>query len=227
MKKIIVADSLQDFIEQEVSALKRHDNRFFYVKSGSEVLEAQRKERGDLIVMRPDFPDMTCEEICSEIRGDANLRRVSILIVCGDKPSDIERCQKCGVNDYLPALTAADFLRKTVRLLNISERTAYRVIVRVAHRGNHSANVFCTSRDISLSGILLETDQALNKGDRITCSFFLPGSVQICIEGEVARINAREDGGRDYGVKFVNVPASVESQIAAFIEKWLKKRRSR
>ena len=226
MKKIIIAHALKDIVRQQVSVLASKNTKIFYIESGKEALAVHRKEQADLIIVKPDFPDMTCEQLCSDIRGDEGLRRVSILMVCSDNPSDIERCQKCGVNDYIQPLTQTTFLRKAARLLNISERTSYRVIVRVAQRENKNMDhVFCTSQNVSSSGILLETDSVLNQGDKITCSFFLPNSIRIVTEGEIVRIVEKEDGSKNYGVKFVDIPSVVESQIAAFTENWLKRKK--
>ncbi len=214
VKKIIIDHALIDSVQQQVSILAGNGN-IFYIEYGKEALAIHRKERADLAIIKPDFPDMTCEQFCSDIRGDEGLKRVSILVVCSEKLSDIERCQKCGANDYIQPMTQTDFLRKAARLLNISERTRYRVIVKVAQRKNKNGNhVFCTSQDISSSGILLETDGVLNKGDTITCSFFLPNSIRIVTDGEIVRIVEKEDGSRNYGVKFIDLPSNIESQMA-------------
>lgn len=224
MKKIIIALALKNIVQQQVSVFATNNNKIFYTESGKEALAVHSKEQADLIIMKPDFTDMTCEQLCSDIRGDEGLRRVSILIVCSDNPSDIERCQKCGANDYIQPLTQANLLRKAARLLNISERTSYRVIVRVAQRENKNiSHIFCTSQNVSSSGILLETDSVLNQGDKITCSFFLPNSIRIVTDGEIVRIVEKEDGLKNYGVKFLDVPSVVESQIASFTENWLKR----
>jgi response regulator RpfG family c-di-GMP phosphodiesterase len=226
MKKIIIDNALKDIVQQQVSVLASNNNKILYIESGREALAVHRKEQADIVIIKPDFPDMPCEQLCSDIRGDEGLRRVSILIVCSDNPSDIERCQKCGANDYIQPQTQTTFLRKVARLLNISERTSYRVIVRVAQREKNNMNhVFCTSQNISSSGILLETDSVLNQGDKITCSFFLPNSIRIVTEGEIVRIVEKEDGSKNYGVKFVDIPSLVESQIASFTENWLKSKK--
>ena len=225
MKKIIIDHALKDIVQQQVSVLVSNSNKI-YIESGKEALAVHRKEQADLVIMKSDFHDMTCEDFCSAIRGDEGLKRVSILVVCSDQPSDIERCQKCGANDYIQPLTQASLLRKAARLLNISERTRYRVIVKVAQRENkHINHVFCTSQNISSSGILLETDSVLNQGDKITCSFFLPNSIRIVTEGEIVRIVEKEDGSINYGVKFVDLPSSAEAQIESFTENWLKRKK--
>ena len=226
MKKIIVTDTLKDFIEQHVGIFTGQGYKTFFVKSGEEALDVHRNERADLIIIEPDFPDLTCERLCASVRGDDDLKRVSTLVVCSDKVSDIERCQRCGANDYIQPLTVGNFLRKAVRLLNVSERTSYRVIVKVSRKeGDDTTHFFCTSQNISRSGLLIETDRVLNKGDEVTCSFFLPNSVRIVNQGEVVRTVEREDGSNDYGVKFVNMSPLVESRIASFIGNWEERKK--
>jgi DNA-binding response OmpR family regulator len=226
MKKIIVTDALRDFVEHNVRLFTGPGYKTFFVKSGEEALDVHRKERADLIIIEPDFHDLTCEQLCSVIRGDDVLKRVSTLVVCSDKLSEIERCQRCGANDYIQPLTPTIFLRKATRLLNISERTSYRVIVKVSRKeGGEASHFFCSSQNISGSGILLETDRVLSKGDNVTCSFFLPNSVRIVSQGEVVRIAEREDGSRDYGVKFVNMSPLVQSRVASFIGNWEERKK--
>jgi DNA-binding response OmpR family regulator len=226
MKKIIITDTLRDFVQQNITLFDGQGYKPFFVKSGEEALEVHRNEKADLIIIEPDFPDLTCEEFCSAVRGEAALKRVSTLVVCSDKLSEIERCQRCGANDYIQPLTPATFLRKTTRLLNISERTSYRVIVKVSVKtGSEAMHFFCTSQNMSRSGLLLETDKVLSKGDNVTCSFFLPNSVRIVTQGEVVRIVEKGEGSKEYGVKFVNMSPLVQSRIASFIGNWEERKK--
>jgi DNA-binding response OmpR family regulator len=226
MKKIIVTDTLRDFIEKQAGLFMGQGYKTFFVKSGEEALNVHRNEKADLIIIEPDFPDLTCEQFCSVIREDEVLKRVSTLVVCSDKLSEIERCQRCGANDYIQPLTPTIFLRKATRLLNVSERTSYRVIVKVSRKeGDETTHFFCTSQNVSTSGILLETDRVLNKGEKVSCSFFLPNSVRVVSQGEVVRIVEREDGSNKYGVKFINMSPLLESRITSFIENWVERKK--
>jgi hypothetical protein len=80
------------------------------------------------------------------------------------------------------------FLTNTICLLNLSWRETYRVLLNVAIEGIVSTNHFiCTSLDISLAGMLIETTQTFNQGERLSCTFFLPNMTQIQLTGEIAR----------------------------------------
>lgn len=228
MKKIIIADSLKDFIEQDVNLIAGYDNKIFYIKTAQEALDIHRKERANLIIITLDYPDLSCERICSAIRRDEVLKTVSILVVCSEKLSDIERCLRCGASDYIThPVSPAAFLLKVSRLLNVSERTSYRVIVKVVNMDDtRAAHIFCASKNISSSGLLLETDVIFDKGNKLICSFFLPNSIRIVADGEIMRIREKENGIKEYGVRFIDIPHSVELQIASFVENWLKRKTS-
>ncbi|HMK50483.1 MAG TPA: response regulator [Thermodesulfovibrionales bacterium] len=227
MKKMIIIDSLSDFVEQNAAVITGYDNKILYAKSGREALDMHRAERADLLITTLDLPDITCEELCQVIRHDEMLKRISILVICSSGQSDIERCMRCGASDYqAQPLSPSEFLWKVTRLLNVSERTSYRVVVKVTKNDVPNApHIFCSSKNISSSGVLLETDQVFNIGEKLTCSFFLPHSVRIITEGQVMRLRRKEDGSSEYGVRFVDPSASVELQIASFVENWLKRKK--
>jgi hypothetical protein len=112
------------------------------------------------------------------------------------------------------------------RLLNVSERTSYRVVVKVTEDDSpNAAHIFCSSKNISSSGILLETDHVFSVGEKLTCSFFLPNSIRIVTEGQVMRLQGKGNGLIEYGVRFVDPSTSVELQIASFVENWLKRKK--
>ena len=225
MKKIIALNTLKDFIEQEVPLLTKSDIEIRYAPSGKALLHMHKNSKADLIITELDFPDMNCEQLCSTIRMDRSLRNVSILITCSNTPVDLERCLLCGANDYLVyPLVAFEFLRKVLRLLNIAERTIYRVIVKATMQDQERpAHFFCTSKNISTSGMLLETDRPLVKGNSLSFSFFLPKSVPVEAQGEIVRITLNENGSKEYGVKFFGIAPAVESRIETFINNWLKR----
>lgn len=225
MKKIIALNTLKDFIEKEVPILTKSDVELHYASSGKALIRMHEEIKADIIITELDFPDMGCEQLCSTVRMDKVLRNVSILIICSNSPSDLERCLQCGVNDYLVyPLVAFEFLRKVLRLLNIAQRTVYRVIVKATTQGQgKQAHFFCTSKNLSTSGMLLETEKTLVKGDTLAFSFFLPKSVRVLAQGEIVRITQTENGTKEYGVKFFGISPSVESKIETFIHTWLKR----
>jgi c-di-GMP-binding flagellar brake protein YcgR len=105
--------------------------------------------------------------------------------------------------------------------LNLSWRETYRVLLHVAVEGNNDAGSFvCNSLDISLDGMLIETDQMLDIGDRLSCSFFLPNGSQVQTNGEIVRIVTPAPGVKSnwYGVHFLDVSPETEKDLEVFID---------
>jgi hypothetical protein len=78
----------------------------------------------------------------------------------------------------------------------------------------------CRSENISANGLLFETDQGLNVGDRLSCSFFLPGAIRIIATGEIVRVMMAADGKADaqrYGVRLDNLAPEARLAIESFI----------
>jgi c-di-GMP-binding flagellar brake protein YcgR len=98
-------------------------------------------------------------------------------------------------------------------------RKGYRVLLRAKVKGSKDEAVFfCTSQNISATGILIETDRVLKAGEEINCSFYLPGSAHITADGEVVR-TANSGGGRHhhYGIRFTAISPTDSREIERFI----------
>lgn len=221
-KKILIVDDLKPFIEQEKSILSRADFQVFTASSGKEAVEIHKSERMDLIVADLDMPEMPGDELSQAIRDDKSLKKVSIIIVCTKRASDIERCARCGANAYITRPIKADELLKKVHsFLDVPLRKDIRVLIKVSVRGKfESEPFFCTSQDISKSGILIETEKTLAKGDIVMCSFFLPDEERIVADCEVMRV--QKAGGSSlyrYGAKFLNLEPEYELIIDRYVKK--------
>ncbi|HEX8960625.1 MAG TPA: PilZ domain-containing protein [Geobacteraceae bacterium] len=101
----------------------------------------------------------------------------------------------------------------------IAPRKNYKVILKATVHGEAQDSAFlCTSQDLSSSGILIETDRDLNKGDRITFSFFLPGASKITADGEMVRSEKKGDGTLHYGIRFIDLKEESRQAIEWFID---------
>ena len=219
MKKILLVNSIQSVLEQEKGFLARSDFRILSAASGKEALRVHREEKADLIVADLDMHDVGGDMLCTLVRQDKQIRNVSCLLVCSNSAEDLKRVARCGANGWIARpVDAAKLLAKVEQFLAIAIRSSYRVLVKVkVHGTTDTETFFCTSENISASGILIETDNLLNKGDRITCSFFLPGCKQIVVEGEVARSAKKAEETHQYGVRFVNLTLEASEEIEKFI----------
>ncbi len=219
MKKIIIVNAIHAFLERDKSILNRADFRIFTATTGKEALRIHREEKVNLIVADLDLPDMGGDVLCSEVRQESTIRNVSIILVCQDVPAELERASTCGANAWVTKPVRPEQLVESVgQLLAVSLRRGYRVLLKARVNGaRESVPFFCTSHNISVSGILLETEKPLESGDCITCSFFLPGSQQIVADGEVVRLEKKPDGLIHYGVRFTDLAPHFREEIERFI----------
>jgi CheY-like chemotaxis protein len=223
MKKILVTDDVTPILAREKSFLDREGIELVMVSTNDDVLPVHRTERADIIITTLLTPGMKSEDLCSAIRSDGSLRTVSIIIICQDKPVEIERSRQCKANVVLTnPVDSAVLLEKVRQLLDISWRESYRVLVSVVIEGSSKDRPFFgRSGNISATGMLIEAEKSLEKGDQLNCSFFLPGSAQIKTVGEIVRVKKQSEGSKvyQYGLRFSQLTDEARSAIEEFVEK--------
>lgn len=219
MKKILLVNASRYFFDEGKSLLDRRDFHVFMAPSAIRALQIHRDERVNLIVADIDLQDIPGDALCAKIREDSESRAVSFILVCHDNPEELARGADCGANVCIKKpFSAKAILDHVEKLLAISVRRGYRVLLRAKVKGAlDDAVFFCTSQNISVSGILIETDRPLAVGEQLICSFFLPGSARIRTEGEVARVEVAADGKHHCGIRFIAIDAEFRKAIETFI----------
>lgn len=221
MKKVIIPEDIKAVLEKEDCFLNRSDMTIFTTSDNEEALALHRTEKADLIIAKLDTPKMNGEVLCSLIRDDNKLRRVSILIVCSDTKSETERCLQCRANSYLTTpINNTTLLEEIHQLLSIAPRKALRIPMSIKiHVTSRGVPFTGYGENISVSGMLLHTETLLADGDTITCSFYLPDSTHITTNAEVIRLLERttEHDTNGYGIRFKYLHARYHAAIERFI----------
>ncbi len=219
MKKILLINSSRYFFDEGKSLLDRKEFQVLMAPSAMVALQIHRQENVDLIVSDLDLPEMGGDLLCTRLREESVSREVSFIIVCHDKPAELQRAKNCGANICLKKPFSARVLLEHVeKLLTIAVRRGYRVLLRAKVKGSKDDAVFfCTSQNISDSGMLIETDRKLLVGNQLNCSFFLPGSAHITVDGEIARTVVTLDGKHQCGIRFTSLLPEHKSSIEKFI----------
>ncbi|HET6516548.1 MAG TPA: PilZ domain-containing protein [Thermodesulfovibrionales bacterium] len=227
VKKVILAEDLQEVIDREKSFLNRLEIRTLQAATNKKALALHKAGKADLIIAKLDSPDMTGETLCSLIREDERLRNVSIIIVCPESESDIERCIRCRANAFvnLP-ISSATLLEEARQLLQIAPRTSARIPISVKLRGVSQKTDFIGSiENISTSGMLFQAAAMIFEGDAVKCSFSVGRSASITTDVEIVRNlpkKRRHDPNR-YGVRFTNLDAASFSAIDAYVSRQRQK----
>jgi c-di-GMP-binding flagellar brake protein YcgR len=96
--------------------------------------------------------------------------------------------------------------------IKTEKREEQRCSAKMFVMGEFGNNVFSsTAQNISASGMLVETEKVLAKGNAITCSFVLQH--KMTVSGEVARVAKKKAGLYDYGIRFLNLDPRAKGQI--------------
>jgi two-component system chemotaxis response regulator CheY len=219
MKKVLIINPVRDALARDTNILARDDLRIFTASTAEEGLRIHRKEMVNLILTDFDLPDMGGDVLCSRIRQEQTLRKVSIIVLCRDVPEEFARAKSCGANVRLLKPIKPELLEDCVgKLLDVPARQQCRVLVRAQLFGKQGmTTLFGTSRNISVSGLLIVSDDLLAVGERISCMFFLPGRRQITAVGEVVRTIRQSRIMHQYGIKFISLYPQVQTEIENFV----------
>ncbi len=225
MKKILIARETNRILQKRNSFLHRADMRVFTAATSDEALTIHRAEHPELIITELDLPGMPIEKFCSLVREDAARQEAAMILVCENTKDAHARSLRLGVQAvYRKPIKPALVFAKAQKLLKLSLRETYRVLLSVAVEGSASDQMFsCRTLDISLTGMLLETTETFRQNDRLVCSFYLPDAdtTHIITTGEIVRTIPPSPGSdaNRYGVHFLDLSAEAESSLQAFLGK--------
>lgn len=222
MIKLILSPDIKALLTQQENILDRSEVQIFTADTNEEALNIHRAEKARLIVIQLKRFGMSSRRFCSIIREDPELSRVSIVLICANIPSEVEECSQCKANAVLtrPPNTAV-LLEMARELLSIASRASYRCLLSVAvDSAIDGASFFCRSVNISSTGMLIEAEHALAKGDSLTCSFFLPTGGRINVLSEVVRDSRPPygSGANQYGLRFVQLSTEDRQKLEEFIK---------
>ncbi|RPI32914.1 MAG: response regulator [Nitrospiraceae bacterium] len=223
MKKVIIAEDIWTSLKKDDSFLNRSDVKTFMATANEEILAFHRAEKANLIITNLDMPGMDGEHLCSLIRDDAALRRVSIIIVCPETAENLRRCEQCDANAFIATpVNSAVLLQEAYRLLHVTPRKSCRISVKLTIEGTSKEKPFTGHiENISASGMLFLSPEPLFEGDTLKCSFSLPGLSRIVTVAEIVRVMKKEDESEPltrYGVIFPDISDNDIYIIEKFVD---------
>ncbi len=169
MVKIVLTAEIMKLIEKNKSFLDRSHIELFTAHSNDDVLRIHRIQKADIIITTLHWSGMKVENLCSTIRADEALRKVSVIIICPNNAEDIMKSSLCNPAAVITKPVVPEkLLEKVQQLMDISARDSYRVAVEVLiEAANMDKPFFGRSMNISTSGILIETKMVLEKGSQV------------------------------------------------------------
>lgn len=220
MKKVVMVQSLYALLWQDTTFLNREDIRVFVASANDEVLTIHRAEHVDLIVTKFDLPGMPTEEFCSLVRENQDLRAVSLIMTCPDHADSIRASSRCNANAVLLEPVYPDLLvAKAQQLLSVAERERLRVLLNAQVESRTDSDSFlCRTLNVSVSGMLIETDRPLSAGTSLFCRFSLPNAKKIQAACRVVRSVELTPGEEyQYGLVFTDISDSARQTVDGYV----------
>jgi hypothetical protein len=88
------------------------------------------------------------------------------------------------------------------------------ILVKASVRGYfQQESFFCTSTNLSRTGMNIEVDRVLAKGELMSCSLFIPSIGRIRADAEVVEVIKRRKGISRYGLRFVRLTPEHETSF--------------
>lgn len=225
-KKIITTKNIEALLDRRESFLNRSGIRIFRAGSNEEALSIHRAEKADLIIADLDAQLMKGELLCSTIRKSQGLHRVSLIIIHSGAASDVLRISQCRANAFIEQSADPAMLLDTIhQLMSIPVRETYRAPIGVGVQCDsgikHSMGY---SENISVTGMLFDSEETLLKGDMISCWFVLPDSTHVRTDAEIVRVadKGSEHDTNQYGIRFLDLVTGCRAAIDAYVRKRLR-----
>ncbi len=229
--KILLVDDMRNFLDLEVSFLKRSDVKILTALDGVEALKIAKAEKPDLILLDIEMPRMNGIEVCRIIKKDPSLKKVPVVMVTST--NRYEEAMNAGADDFWrKPIFEEDFLKGIKKFVPIKERKDIRVPIglQVDYRVGESKNkvVQAFTANISKGGLFLITRDTLPVGSSIEMEIHLPDR-KITAVGEVVREIKEEEEGyytSGMGIRINEMKKEDREIYEKFIDEKLKGKES-
>lgn len=186
-------------------------------ETAEEALQAAFGGPPEIVVIDRDLAGAT--QLVSSLRRDARTRRVSIVVVAR---TDFEAVEvdllEAGANAILRLPASPEWDDRLARLITVPVRREVRLPVQFeleTRAGSGVQTAVALALNLSMSGVLLETDYDLKVGDDIDLRFHLV-ELDATIVG-CGRV-VRHAGRRRYGIEFYGLEGEGPELVRRYVE---------
>ncbi|MHB8880918.1 MAG: PilZ domain-containing protein [Thermodesulfovibrionales bacterium] len=223
MRKLIITQDIRSLLDQGENFLNRSDVRIFPAVSNEEALDIHRAEKADVIIASLDAHTLSGEQLCSTIRENRELCRVSLIILHSGENAHIQRLTACRANAFIERSADPALIIETARqLISVPVREAYRTAIGIkVNCGSGLQATVGFAENISVTGMLFDSESLFSKGEILSCWFVLPDSTHVRTTAEVVRISDRatEHDSNRYGIRFIDLDPAYKAAIDAYVRK--------
>jgi hypothetical protein len=221
--KVLVAGVPRSSFDELAPVLDRHGLQIVQVTNADDSASFAFSERVDLVVLNAEPEAMTLIDVVRAIRSRRSAsRRCSLLVMV--EPGLEEEARSLighGVNRVMLSVDPPKFVAQQVAdLLQIAPRTNLRLETRVlAELADGSEEVLGAVVNISVSGLLIESDADLEPGQHILVSMDInPSREPLSAVAEVVRFADPERYGIEgFGARFIEFRSDGRKRLEAIL----------
>ncbi|MFQ5876633.1 MAG: response regulator [Acidobacteriota bacterium] len=218
---VLVADDLKFFLEIERTYLKRGGFDVLTADGGQKAVDLAKKHRPHLILLDLEMPQMDGAAACVELRKDPALATTPIIIMSASGTEETrQRCLKAGCTEFVVKPERPDELLGIVaRILTVRQRAATRITVVFNVTGEvDGRQVVGQARNLSATGLLLESNSQIPAGATLDLELFLPKNPNaLKVKGRVVRARQLAGGSHEAGIRFIDLSQSQQEQILEYV----------
>ena len=216
MKKILLVEGPFPIDGISSSLFRRRECVLQVASSGAEALAAAETDRPDLVLYDARLTDFSSVDFVRALHSGA--ADVPVIVVGGpeqDLPED-PILQAGAAAFMVQPLDEIAINALMCDLLGISLRRHVRTFVKMKVDATLGVQMqFATISNISLGGVLVDSERPMHLGDIVKLSFFLPGDdVPITVISKVVRATAQSSS---YGCQFMDLSEAARARIHEFV----------
>jgi CheY-like chemotaxis protein len=186
--------------------------------SAEQALAAARCQQPDVMLVDRDLPQAA--RLVHDVRRDPKMRRVSVVVIARTDFEAVEvELLEAGANAVLRLPVTPDWDDRLARLVAVPVRREVRCPVQLeleADAGPGIRAAAATALNLSINGILIETDAELRVGDDLDLRLSLPElSATVAGCGRVVR----HAGRHRYGVEFYGLEGEGADLVRSYVER--------
>jgi hypothetical protein len=224
---VLVAGIEEGSFEALTPVLDRQGLEIVQVAAPEMSVELAESQPFDLLIFDSVVEVGTLGQLVDAIRGESSASRNSSLLVLA-KPTTVDMARDLidrGVNRVMLLDDSPELIGQQVaELLDIAPRADLRYSTRLkAAVGGDAVEVLGQVANLSISGMLIETETSFERGEEIAVTINLGGQLgTVMARAEVVRLAHSEREGVDgIGVRFVEFARDGASRIAAVVDEAL------
>lgn len=219
MKKVLLTSASKPLLRRNISLLENKGFHFLTTSSGSGALKLHEGSNFDLILCDAELEDMDCGDFCFALRKLNEREVVPVVIICHNTADCIAKAKQSGASAIVMRPVDPTHLLITIgsfidMQLARSKRVVFDAPVSTMV-GQLKSD--CNAKDISVSGILIETEDHFELSNKIAVKFTITDGGLINASGEVVRCFRSSKGKLRYGVKFLDLDLPDRKAIERYV----------